>query len=785
MAKTMRAKGRLRHRSKFFLIIVLALGITNGFSQNCDVDFPGTAVRNFSATCGGSSVANLTLGKDINIGDGDVFTFNAPSVINVFGNFMVDAQGSGKIIIPAGVTVNVYGNLKLDPKNSGCRSSNPCTFEIEVQGTLNLLDDLDNSLINLIWSGVGEVNVVDDFKNSSNGCMACDATVCPAFDVKPWNCDDDGVGCPDSDFCATILNTCTNDNIDPVIINCPADQIINITGSGCTQIANWSPPTATDNCSLSSLIPSHPPGSSFGKGTTVVTYTATDASGNTSTCSFNITIVDTIVPTITGCMNITVSANASCEAVVNWTPPDYSDNCTGTVLTSTRTPGSIFIKGTTVVTYTATDAAGNTVICSFNVTVVDNTPPILSACPGNKTVSADASCQAVVSWVPPSYSDNCSGTILSSTKSPGNTFNTGTTLVTYTATDAAGNTATCSFNVTVLDDAPPVFSGCPSNRTVNANASCQAVVNWTPPTVSGNCPGTTISVDKPPGSVFELGTTRVTYTARSASGQTATCSFDIVVVDKLPPVVTSLTTIRATVGSDCRSNVSWPIPTAVDCSDFQMESTHNPGDEFSFGSTNVTYTLTDEMGNTSDYTFQVVVENPVSPVISDCPDDIAIEADEFGFATANWIEPTAEVVCGQLSLTGSHSPGYRFPKGVTEVVYTASDELKNKSFCNFKVIVSPPKIIVDIAKVVTPDGNGINDHLKILNIEKYKKNGIVIVDRWGSTIFKANGYDNDKITWDGTNQSGGLAPTGTYFFTMFIQYGEQSVQQTGFIELIR
>jgi gliding motility-associated-like protein len=216
-----------------------------------------------------------------------------------------------------------------------------------------------------------------------------------------------------------------------------------------------------------------------------------------------------------------------------------------------------------------------------------------------------------------------------------------------------------------------------------------------------------------------------------------------------------------------------------------MESTHNPGDEFSFGYTDVTYTLTDEMGNTSDYTFQVVVENPASPVISDCPADIAIEADEFGFATANWIEPTAEVVCGQLSLTGSHSPGYRFPKGVTEVVYTASDELKNKSFCNFKVIVSPPKIIVDIAKVVTPDGNGINDYLIIENIEKYKENGIVIVDRWGSTIFKADGYDNDKISWKGTNQSGSLAPTGTYFYSMSIQYGEQSVQQTGFIELIR
>jgi gliding motility-associated-like protein len=223
----------------------------------------------------------------------------------------------------------------------------------------------------------------------------------------------------------------------------------------------------------------------------------------------------------------------------------------------------------------------------------------------------------------------------------------------------------------------------------------------------------------------------------------------------------------------------------VDCSTFEMVSTHQPNDEFAFGSTNVTYTFTDELGNASDYTFQVIVENSAPPFISDCPEDIVLEADEFGFAAASWIEPTAEVGCGQLSLTSSHSPGHRFPIGVTEVVYTASDDLLNESFCTFEVIVSPPKIVVDIAKVITPDGNGINDFLKIENIEKYKDNGIVIVDRWGSTIFKANGYDNEKISWKGTSLSGSLAPTGTYFFTMSIRYGSQSIQHTGFIELIR
>lgn len=932
-----------RYETIVLIVIVSILGTVSGFAQNCDVDFPGTAARTFSGSCGGPTVNNLELGIIFNLSNGDTFTFDLP-VVNITGNLHIDVDGSGKIIIPAGVTVNVGGNVQIHNKNSQCTPSNPCLFEIVVNGNANFNDDVDNDVFTVIWSGTGTVTIDDKLKNKNNACMDCGAMGCPNIIVDPSDCTDDG-SCSAGDFC-TKINSCSNDAIPPTITGCLSDQVVNISGPSCTRIVSWGAPAATDNCALLSLISTHPSGSAFPKGTTTVTYTATDVAGNTSSCSFNITVVDNVLPIISGCSSdITVNAGASCQAVVNWEAPTFSDNCPGTILTSTKSPGSTFNKGTTVVTYTATDAAGNSASCSFNVTVIDNSPPILSACPAdrtvyanaschavvswtppsfsdnclgtnlssniapgstfnkgttvvtytardaagntaicsfnvtvidnsppvlsacpadrtvnatascqavvtwtppnysdncsgtilssskapgstfnlgttvvtyiardaagntatcsfnvtvvdnapptlsacpaNRTASANASCQAVVNWTPPTYSDNCSGTILSSTKLPGSTFNKGTTVVTYTATDAAGNKATCSFNVTVVDDTPPVFEGCPTNRTVNANAFCQAVVSWTPPSVSGNCSGTIVSVDKPPGSVFGLGTTRVTYTATTSSGQSSTCFFNVVVVDKLPPAVASIGTIRAPVGPDCRANVSWPTPDAVDCNDFEMESTHQPGDEFGFGSTNVTYTLTDELGNASDYTFQVVVENPAPPVISDCPGDITIEADEFGFATVSWVEPTAEVICGQLSIDRSHIPGQRFPIGITDVVYTASDDLMNESYCRFKIIILTPKIVVNIAKVVSPDGNGLNDYLQIDNIEKYKENGIVIVDRWGSTIFKANGYDNDKVVWRGTNASGGLAPTGTYFFSMSVRYGTESLQQTGFIELIR
>ena len=112
-----------------------------------------------------------------------------------------------------------------------------------------------------------------------------------------------------------------------------------------------------------------------------------------------------------------------------------------------------------------------------------------------------------VNWTAPTVSDNCGGTLtLTTTKNPGTIFNLGTTLVTYTATDAAGNTSTCSFNVIVQDNTNPVIAGCPSNITVSANASCQATVNWTAPTVSDNCGGTlTLDPHKKPWNDLQPG----------------------------------------------------------------------------------------------------------------------------------------------------------------------------------------------------------------------------------------------------------------------------------------
>jgi hypothetical protein len=80
------------------------------------------------------------------------------------------------------------------------------------------------------------------------------------------------------------------DNEAPVITHCPSNISVNQTPGLCTKAVSWTVPTAADNCLLQSFTSNYSSGYSFPIGTTTVTYTAIDNHGNTSTCSFTITV---------------------------------------------------------------------------------------------------------------------------------------------------------------------------------------------------------------------------------------------------------------------------------------------------------------------------------------------------------------------------------------------------------------------------------------------------------------------------------------------------------------
>lgn len=364
-------------------------------------------------------------------------------------------------------------------------------------------------------------------------------------------------------------STCGTDTTPPTI-TAPDDVTVG-TGAGntgCTITLDdeLGQPEVNDNCAVSVAISGAPAGNNFAPGTYTLTYTATDGAGLTASDTQVVTVIDDTAPIIAAPADITYTCpsevpSAAAAASLARGPvvgPDglfvrdangelvFSgppfENCGPAMVTVTDSnnggAGSASNPRVITRTFTATDSAGNSASAVQTITVADGTAPTISAPPaitvgtGPGAVSCDANISNATLGSA-SAADNCGGVTV--TRSPsGNIFPVGTTTVTWTATDAAGNTATATQAVTVVDDTPPVITP-PANVVVylplNSPATSMVVNYPNPATATDNCGGS-ISIGYSPasGSVFSVGTSTVTITATDSHSNSSTATFTVTVL---------------------------------------------------------------------------------------------------------------------------------------------------------------------------------------------------------------------------------------------------------------
>lgn len=257
----------------------------------------------------------------------------------------------------------------------------------------------------------------------------------------------------------------------PPAISCPAQQTRNTDLNVCTAAVAYPDPTVSDNCTAPAPTVSYQlsgattgswqagtgSGSAFNKGITTVTLRATDGAGMTRTCTFRVVVLDAQAPVFTLCpsgQTVFTTSNSCASAAVTYATPTATDNCTPAptvVLIGGPASGSVFPAGATPVTWRATDGAGRTALCTFSITVTDNTLPLIS-CGAPVVVSGSGSpCGASVFYPTPTATDNCgiASVFLQSGVVSGSNFPAGTTLSVWRATDVNGLTATCAVQVTV------------------------------------------------------------------------------------------------------------------------------------------------------------------------------------------------------------------------------------------------------------------------------------------------------------------------------------------------
>lgn len=332
------------------------------------------------------------------------------------------------------------------------------------------------------------------------------------------------------------------DCIPATISVCPTNVTVNNAAGTCGAVVTYGDATADGTDPVVTY--SHASGTVFTVGVTTITVTATNACG-TATCTFDVTVNDNEYPTISGVADVTTTADAGvCAANPALGTVTANDNCPG--VTITNDAPSSFPVGTTVVTYTATDAHGHVTTATQNVTVSDDESPVarcrnytLSLTSGSGTIST--------SNVDNGSTDNCEIATMSVSPSTFTCANAGANTVTLTVTDIHGNVSTCNAIVTVQYQPSCAIAVNPSTTTYTGGIPNNIYLGYGPQTatLAGSAtggsgftyswaPSTYLSCTSCASPVFTptaAGTITYTLTVTNSNGCSTKCTVTMCVVD--------------------------------------------------------------------------------------------------------------------------------------------------------------------------------------------------------------------------------------------------------------
>jgi len=443
------------------------------------------------------------------------------------------------------------------------------------------------------------------FTDNLSGMGVCGGTI-----LRNWTATDN---CDNSTSCVqtiTVVDASAPDISCPgaVSVDCGQQNNLGITGQA----------TATDNCA-GALIPTYsdnPPTFNGCSGVIQRSWTAADPGGNTATCVQQITVTDQTAPVFTLCpatitvspgqqnnLSITGQATATDACVSSGVTPVFTDNLSGMGVCS----------GSIIRNWSATDNCDNSATCAQTINVVDATPPVIT-CPANILVNCGQQSNLNVTGQA-TATDNCAGAVsLTSTDTPP-TFNacSGSIQRRWTATDAAGNTASCIQQINVTDQTAPVFTFCPPSVTVSCgqqnNLNITGMATATDACNSASAPTFTNNTS---GFNNCQGVIVRTFTSTDACNNTATCQQNITVINT-PCTFSPFFAIGNAFCGACNGSVS---------------TTVSPGGSYTYQWSNgatgpnltglcagqMTVTITNQTSQCSDI-YNVTIQNVQIPVV--------------------------------------------------------------------------------------------------------------------------------------------------------------------------
>ncbi len=642
----------------------------------------GTAPYQYKVNAGGFAAANLPL----NIGGLSS------------GNYSITVKDSKGCEKSFSIIVGTIADITPPVINCPPPITVNCSSEVP-QPDIALITATDNCSGNIIVSFVGD-QISDQSCNNKYTITRTYKAVDAAGNIS---------------YCNQIITV--NDETAPVISTPTSSLDVTVSCSSEVPAVNLNSISATDNCSGQVTI-SHvgdviTAGNCANSYTITRTYRATDICGNYSDFVQIITVNDETAPVIstpTSSLDVTVSCSSEVPAV-NLNSISATDNCSGQVTIShvgdVITAGNCANSYTITRTYRATDICGNYSDFVQIITVNDETAPVFSELPAESVIY----CPAQPQFVTPSVVDNCGGSVelsYNDKRVDGECAGSYSITRIWAAKDLCGNISYASQTIIVKDVTAPVISKLPEPTTIN----CPAVPEFVKPIATDDCSAnvdlTFVDVKTPGECAGSYSITR-TWTATDECGNSSTATQTIIVVDTTKPVLVKLSD-NLTVNCDGQGNINdlnnWLASNGNaiatdDCGVIRWTNNYNGITSLCglTGKVTVTFTATDECGNSvsTTSTFSII---DVTPPVIECPENITVNNDEgFNGAYITIPQPVYSEICSSVTLLNdinqtSNASGF-YPVGTTTITWTATDECGNISTCTMTVTVldnEPPAI---------------------------------------------------------------------------------------------
>lgn len=448
-------------------------------------------------------------------------------------------------------------------------------------------------------------------------------------------------------------------------------------------------------------------------GVNAVTLTVTDAFGNQSSCSANVTVIDNLAPTVI-CQDITVQLDVNGNASI--TPADIdddsSDNCgiaSYSIDVSSFDCSSI---GPNTVTLTVVDDFGNSDTCTATVTVEDTVPP--DAICQDITIQLDASGLSSITAadIDGGSAAACGIASISASITNFDCTNLGSNNVTLEVEDNNGNLSSCVAVVTVVDNILPTAIA--SDITIQLNAAGNASITGTDVDngSSDNCNIASLSVNPSSFDCSDVGAAvPVTFTATDESGNQSSTTINVTVEDVEPPtaVCQDITIDLGLAGQVSITGSDVDGGSSVSCGTAVLSIDTDTFDCTNIGQNNVTLTVTNASGLTDSCTAVVTVVDSTAPVVV-CQ-DITVQLDAAGNAsiTPSQIDNGTSDNCSNFTLSLDNENFNCSNVGTNVVTLTAVDGFGNSDTCTAIVTVvdsvAPTAVCQNITVPLDVNGN--------------------------------------------------------------------------------